>query len=272
MARRWTKNEETFYKKELEQLYIRENKTISEIGTLLGISEKTVFKRLHRLQLRTAPSEKTNFRNKRNDITLPSRYSDDLAEVFGILLGDGHISKYQVVVTLGSKEKSYANYVQELLEKVLKCKATVSTRKAGYYDVYIGSKEIVNWFIEQGLVHHKVKSQVDCPLWIQKNEKYSQKFIRGFFDTDGTVYSLKKGVQIAFTNASLPLLQSTRNMLLCLGYKPSVVSANKVYLTRQENLDRFFSTVLPQNKKHVDRFYTFKNTRVGTQVVNEGRL
>lgn len=257
MARRWTKEEVEKYKKELQYFYTKENKSIAEISTLLGISEKTVFKRLQRLNIKTNPSKKVGFRNKRSDIKIPKSYSEDLAEVFGILLGDGHISKSQVLITLGSKEESYSEYVQKLFEKVFKCKVSQSIRNLGYRDVYIGSVELTSWFIKNGLVHHKVKSQVDCPLWIQKDKKYAKRFLRGFFDTDGTVYKIKYGTQIAFTNASLPLLQSTRNMLLYLKYSPSIMSSQKVYLTRRENLDRFFKEINPKNQKHIERFNTF---------------
>jgi intein/homing endonuclease len=257
MARKWTKEEVEKYKKELQYFYIKENKSIAEISTLLGISEKTVFKRLQRLNIKTNPSKKLGFRNKRNDIIIPKNYSENLAEVFGILLGDGHISKSQVLITLGSKEESYGKYVQKLFGKVFKCRVNQSIRNGGYLDMYIGSVELAGWFIKNGMVHHKVKSQVNCPLWIRENEKYIKRFLRGFFDTDGTVYKLRFGAQIAFTNASLPLLQSTRNMLLYLKYSPSLISSQKVYLTRRENLDRFFKEINPKNQKHIERFNTF---------------
>lgn len=188
------------------------------------------------------------------------------------MLGDGHISKSQVLVTLGTKEESYCYYVQSLFEKVFQAKPNISIRKSGYRDIYIGSVDLVDWFIENELEHHKVKFQVNCPMWIQKNKKYSKRFLRGFFDTDGSVYKLKFGIQISFTNASLPLLQSTQNMLLSLEYKPSVISSRKVFLTKKENLDRFFKEINPKNQKHIKRFYTFNKECVGTQVVNEGRL
>ena len=272
MPRKWTTEESEKYKKELENLYIKENKTISEISKLLGISEKTVFKRLCRLDIETIPHKKDNFRNKRNDIKIPNGRSEDLAEIFGILLGDGHISKSQVLITLGSKEKSYCEYVQNLFEKVFKVRPKHSVRAGGYYDLYIGSVELVKWFIKNGMVHHKVKSQVNCPQWIKENKKYSKRFVRGFFDTDGSVYKLKFGIQISFTNASFPLLQSAKDMLLYLEYKPSMISSQKVFLTKMENLDKFFIEINPKNQKHIDRFYTFKKQCVGTQVVNEGRL
>lgn len=95
-----------------------------------------------------------------------------------------------------------------------------------------------------------------------------KKFLRGFFDTDGSVYKLKFGIQISFTNFSVPLLKSLQKMLIELGYKPSRISANKVYLTQIKDVKRFFEEITPANPKHQRRFIDFIK-RVGTQVVNE---
>lgn len=95
-----------------------------------------------------------------------------------------------------------------------------------------------------------------------------QSFVRGFFDTDGSVYKLKYGIQISFTNYSKPLLESLQSVLIKLGYNPSRISVNKVYLTQVKDVERFFREICPKNQKHLRRFIEFK-TRVGTQVVNE---
>lgn len=80
------------------------------------------------------------------------------------------------------------------------------------------------------------------------------RFLKGFFDTDGSVYKLRFGTQISFTNKSLPLLQSTRRMLLLLGYQPSSISGYRVYLTKQKSILRFFKEIKPANPKHLVRF------------------
>ncbi len=87
MARRWTKKEEDFYRKELRELYVVQNKTAGEIAKLLNLYESSVCKRLRRLGIPTCPQDKPNYLNRRRDITIPQAYSDDLAEFFGIMLG-----------------------------------------------------------------------------------------------------------------------------------------------------------------------------------------
>ena len=110
---------------------------------------------------------------------------------------------------------------------------------------------------KEGLVYNKVNSQVGVPGWVFGRSKFLKWFLRGFFDTDGSVYKLKFGIQISFKNKSLPLLKSVERALKVLGYHPSKVSAYAVYLTRRKEVLRFFRDILPANVKHRSRFATF---------------
>ena len=256
MARRWTEEEERFYRKQLHRLYIVENKPLGEIASTLNIEPATVFDRLRRLGIKTAPKKKLRYCNKRNDISIP-RQSIRLAEFLGIMLGDGHISHFQTIVTLGTKELPYVRYVQELMQELFKVKATISIKRSGYRDVYIGSTLITKWLKAQGLVSNKVAAQVGVPKWIMRNKTYMRAFARGFFDTDGSVYNLRFGIQISLTNRSAPLLIALQDMLRKLGYRVSEASAYKVYITRREDVERFFKEIAPANLKHRRRFDKF---------------
>ena len=48
-------------------------------------------------------------------------------------------------------------------------------------------------------------------------------------------------------------------MLYKLEYKASRISAYKIYITRREDIVRFFKEIKPMNKKHLKRFNNFKN-------------
>lgn len=256
MARKWTKEEDQFYRGQLHKLYVVENKPISEIAAQLNIAQATVFDRLQRFDIKTTPKKKLKYCNKRNDVRLPKQ-SVQLAEFLGIMLGDGHISHFQTIVTLGTKELPYVQYVQKLMQELFKVKATISVKKSGYRDVYIGSTLITKWLKEQGLVENKVAAQVGIPEWIMSDKKYMGAFARGFFDTDGSVYSLRFGIQISLTNRSAPLLLALQDILRKLGYKASETSAYKVYITKRRDVERFFKEIAPANNKHRRRFDKF---------------
>ena len=272
MPKHWTIEEKKSYFKRLSHLYIKENKTIGEISKLLGIAEPTVYQRLKRLGIKTNPEfKKTYLIKKRTDINIPRTYTPELAEFFGIMLGDGKLSKYQVVVNLGSKEMEYAKQVVDLIKTVFGAIPKIAIRKTGYKDVYLGSVDLTAWLRKEGLVYNKVLAQVDVPKWIFRKPEFMKGFIRGFFDTDGSIYKLRWGTQISFTNKSLPLLKSIHNMLIYLKYTPSKVSGYKVYITKKVEVQRFFDELRPRNIKHQNRFREFSKW-ADTEVVKRDWL
>lgn len=255
MPKKWSKHEEHKKYEELFRLYVKQNKTIGEIAGILAIAEQTVFKRMKKLGIRSTPWRKTTYiAKRRKDIKIPKNYSGELAEFIGIMLGDGHLSHYQFIITLGTKELAYAEHVVKLVQKVFGAKPKIGFRKTGAKDVYLGSVALAAWFKKEGLVYNKVLSQVAVPKWIFDKKEYMQCFLRGFFDTDGSVYKLHFGSQISFTNKSLPLLRATHRILALLDYKLSSISGYKIYLTRQKSIRRFFAEIKPNNPKHLARF------------------
>lgn len=252
MPRPWTSEERKQKFLELQRLYVRDGRTISQVGKILGIAEPTVFQRLQCFGIPSNPAFK-----RRQDVVLPSKYTPDVAEFFGIMLGDGKLSHFQVVVTLGTKEFSYAEYVVGIIKNIFGVHPKIALRRTGYKDVYFGSVAATKWLEEEGLVYNKVLAQVDAPKWIFWKPIFMKRFLRGFFDTDGSIYRLRWGRQIAFINKSIPLLRSIRDMLLSLHYTPSRVSGYKVYITKKEEIDRFFKEIIPQNRKHQERYRNF---------------
>lgn len=257
MARKWTQEEELGYRAELKELYVTQNKTIDEIAVILKLnSPQTVYDRLKRLGIQTCRTKKTGYNNQRSDVHLPS-YGNELAEMLGVLLGDGSITHYQVWVTLGTKEMAYAQYIRTLIQSVFGGKPKLLIRKTGHKEVYLGSTMATAWLFQQGLVRNKVSAQVDVPGWIFEKEEFMKSFLRGFFDTDGSIYKLRHGVQISLTNFSMPLLSSLQKMLEILRYHPSSITSHKVYITRIPEIKRFFREVQPANPKHQRRFESF---------------
>lgn len=176
----------------------------------------------------------------------------------GILLGDGHLTPTQVIVTLGKKD-IYVDYVSSLMENLFEVKPKIALTKNGHYIVYLGSTRLVRWFLKMGLSFNKVKAQVDIPSWCFGNKKFLINVIRGLIDTDGSVYKLRFGTQISFCNRSRPLLGSARLILARLGFSPSNISGHNVYLTKRADLLKYFHEIGFGNQKHKNRFLEFTN-------------
>ncbi len=258
MARRWTLEEEILLRKKLIKLYVDKNLPIGEVAKILQLADSTIYDRLVRLGIPTLRSKKVRFNNVRLDIVIPRRYSSDLAEFIGIMLGDGHLTPMQVSVTLGNKEKSYVDYVSTLIKKIFHAKPKCIKSKKGHFIVYIGSTKIVRWLCDMGLVYNKVKYQVDIPRWIFRRSVFMKSALRGLYDTDGSVYRLKIGMQISFCNHSRPLIESVRRILLDLGFSPSKISGFNLYLTRFNDRVRFYNEIGFRNKKHIDKYLDFQ--------------
>ena len=259
MARRWTIEEECEKREELMKFYVNQNKTISEIGKILKISESTVFDRMKRLNVSITPEKKLHYLNKKVLATLPN-FSEKLAEFFGIMLGDGHITSGQIWIYVNTTtDKKYVPYVKDLLGSLFKISVGCYHRKNdNMVDLFISSVDLMRYLNKKGLfVTNKVSDQVKVPSWIFDKDSYKKSFLRGFFDTDGSIYKLKFGVQMSFCNRSFPLLQSVREILWDLGYRSSHISSDKVYLTRKSDLHRYIQEIGFGNSKHFKRAIKF---------------
>lgn len=262
MPQKWTIEEETIKKAELTTFYIDQNKTISETGRILGIAPQTVYDRLIKLGIKPRPHLKPGYLAKRINITLPT-YSTKLAEFVGIMLGDGHISHRpaQFYITISEIDKGYSHYVAKLLFDLFETHVTYIYRKSKQVkivNVMISSVDLIKYLCSIGLKSsNKVKDQASVPYWIVKNKHYHKSFIRGLFDTDGSIYKLKFGVQMAFCNCSQPLLKTTKQMLTAQGYHPSKISSHKFYLTKQKDLRKYMKEIGFGNPKHETRAQLF---------------
>ena len=194
---------------------------------------------------------------------LPRKFSVELAEFVGILLGDGGITKEQVTVTLNSEaDKQYAGYVSNLGNKLFSDKPTVSKRKnCKAIDIRFSGKQLVEYLVKNGLkVGDKVRQQVGVPDWIQNSKSYTKMCLRGLMDTDGGVFTHKYKVngkqyayrKICFSNRSLPLLHFVFQTLMEMGFSPKLVDKvenKKVWLYNTHEVDKYLSFVKSSNER-----------------------
>jgi hypothetical protein len=259
MPRRGTAQEEEKKRRELVELYVRRNMPIGKIADMLGLAEVTVYDRLIRLNIKIQKELKPGYTHPRN-IPLPP-YSGDLAEFCGIMLGDGNIGTAQLRVTVNAQtDLHYVPYVQDLFERLFAFRPRVTRYRYGRVDLYLTSASLVRCLSAIGLHSpNKVRDQVGVPAWIFDSLEYRWRFVRGFFDTDGSIYRLKhfNAMQMSFRNRSIPLLNGTRQALLDLGYHPSQISNHSVYLTRRTDIRRYVGEIGFGNVKHQFRARAF---------------
>ena len=124
----------------------------------------------------------------------------DLAEVCGIHAGDGYMRKrragYEFEVSGGFDEKEYYDsWVVPLFERVFNIKIKPQYFKTkGTYGFRICKKEVVEKLHACGFPHGKKTFTVSVPKQVSESRNLDiiYRFIRGVFDTDGTLSFRKR--------------------------------------------------------------------------------
>ncbi|PIY79050.1 MAG: hypothetical protein COY81_04800 [Candidatus Pacebacteria bacterium CG_4_10_14_0_8_um_filter_43_12] len=244
----------------------------SEAGKKGAIARNTIFPNpgtfesrrkggLHSLKVHELLQDRFITKKKLN----VTKDSNKLAELIGVILGDGSVSKYQVRITLHNHEKTYSKHVSKLIKLVFLEEPSIGERK-NIIDISISGKNIVTFLVKKGLfVGNKLKNNVSVPKWIKKQKNWIYSVLRGLFDTDGSIYldshyhgSKKyKSLCVAYTFYPTNLLTDAYLLLKLIGFHPTRGTKNRVMLRRREEVIQFFKKIKPANAKHINRFLNF---------------
>lgn len=181
-------------------------------------------------------------KSHRKIINIP-RESKELAELFGIIFGDGGINNdWQLVISLNSNSDfEYSYYICKLLKKLFKIE--VITRKRPNQRTLVivcSSSNLVDFLVNKGSVRgNKVLQQIDIPNWINNNLEYKKAFVKGVVDTDGCLFIhnhvtknvLCNNIGFCFTNSSKKLIISIARILKEFGINPHITDeGRRIYL------------------------------------------
>lgn len=192
-----------------------------------------------------------------------------LAEFMGIIVGDGHLSKYQTGVTTNSKtDKEHALFIQRLIRQLFAVSATVKEKiNENAVSVVASSRALVNYLHSLGMpIGNKIESHITIPKWIMKNTAFQKAFARGLFDTDGCIYldkhKTKKRTYLhmgwTITSYADTLIIDIIKMLRDLGFSPThKITQKSVFLRKQHEIQRYFQEIGTSNPKHLNRYQKF---------------
>ena len=155
---------------------------------------------------------------------------EKLAEMIGIILGDGNLSKNgnTITITLNIvKEPKYVKYVRDLSKEIFKKKPKIQnlTNNEAIH-LRINSREIIRVLTSFGLKKgNKVKNQVGVPKWIKSNRNFIKACLRGLIDTDGSIFPIlrENAVKMNFKNNSKPLVADFKDMCEILEIRVSKI-------------------------------------------------
>ena len=212
----------------------------------------------------------------------------DLAELMGIHIGDGCISvndrysEYYLGGDLTQEKEYHDTWVGPLFNKTIMIplfnKKVVYKEhpKVGVYGFYIFNKELVGFFNKLGIKSGS-KINVRIPESIMNDEKLSKRFLRGLYDTDGTIYfnknySAKNPIhnrpKIKMDSVSKGLIDDVSKLLvnLKLDPRPRKVYQGKrnknpaygVIIDKISRVKLFLKIIGFKNSKHYTKWAIFK--------------
>ena len=167
---------------------------------------------------------------------------------------------YIRVVGSSITEKKYLfDFIKPLIESLFAVRVCIYVNNRHEIFLTAHGKEIVKFMRDVGLVcGNKIKANATIPRWILENKRYLAACVRGIIDTDGSIYPLRPHypnlLQICFKSKNPRLLEDVRTSLVRLGYHPSRITWNKIYLTRQAEVDRYVKEIRFSNPHHQERY------------------
>tara|TARA_Y100000034_G_C6718401_1_gene317707 strand:- start:21 stop:680 length:660 start_codon:yes stop_codon:yes gene_type:complete len=200
---------------------------------------------------------------------LVNKYSEELAEFIGIMLGDGNISRYNGAYSVRIAGNSitdreyFLKYVRHLAYKLFKVRMGIYFfKKSNSFHLTIANKDLVHTLEYFGLkAGNKLKNNVSIPNWVFKSDKYLKACIRGLIDTDGTVLPItgRNYTYVWFTSGIPNLRKSFEKAMSKLGYKIakwniSTYRGPETYIGAKALIRKYYEDIGFSNPKNEKRF------------------
>lgn len=193
-------------------------------------------------------------------VTEPDK-SVELAELTGLILGDGHlrresrktrerhVSNHYLDICLAEEETEIIEVTEDLIKSCLGKEPTIKRSiKSNAVSIRVHGKEIVEALESTGLESgDKIKNQVGVPEWIKEEERFEKACLRGLIDSDGSIYDREDGYTVVyFKNRSDILLEDFKMLSSDLEFKVSSAGSEAVQIASQEHVNDFLNEVSPR--------------------------
>ena len=196
-------------------------------------------------------------------IKIPEK-SEELAELFGIILGDGHLDSHTLTITGHQYEKEHHRYISRMINKLFDLNTCVyESKRCKATHLKTNSVELIKFLQANSfIVGDKIKNKEELPRWIFEKNEYVFGALRGLLDTDGGIYQKQKGYKRAIIELQTESPQIRANMFeLCrkAGFNPSKSDVN-VRIQDQKEVRKFLFLVGCANPKNIMRCKYFIKT------------
>lgn len=236
--------------KELKDIAIGDYVVINRNNDVWGKETKLDLSGLEQWFETSKPSSKCRLRNR----NLPNEINEDIALVMGYLVGDGCLTRDNVILFSNQDEDILDKYISVFRDEF---DAKVNGVTGSSCDYVTCDKYLRRYLYELGLGNgnsfHKYVPK--CILNAPKN--IVSKFIQGLFDTDGTVDDRS----VSLCTTSYVLSKQIQAMLLNYGIltkrikRYSENSFHYIVYIHGENIDKFHKEIGFSCKRKQDKLY-----------------
>ncbi len=170
----------------------------------------------------------------------PLKKNGDLAELIGVILGDGYLRKHprteNLALLSNSNNTGFINRYSQLIKKVFNKKPSIHKRKnSNCTKISIYQKDISK---RLGLLAKAKRNQtIKFPEWISENKKYLKRYLRGLYEAEGSfcVHKPTYTYKFLFSNRNQSLLNNVYRGLKILGFHPHK-SKYQIQISRKEEV------------------------------------
>lgn len=165
------------------------------------------------------------------------RKNGDLAELIGVILGDGNIEKYprteRLTISSNSNNQGFIKRYSLLIQKVIGKYPSIKKQKTNCIKIYLYEKHLSKRFgIPAG---NRSNIAWKIPKWIWNTRKYLIRYLKGLYEAEGS-FSVHKPTytyKLFFTNSNRSLLNSTYQALLIIGLKSAHLEKSRVTVSKK---------------------------------------
>jgi len=214
-----------------------------------------------------------------NEIVLPEKSSEELAEETGLHIGDGTMNFYKNQNKIKGSyalrghilddKEHYNKIIKQLYFKLYNLKVSLRDMpKDGVYGFQKWSNSLVNFKHNiLGLTLGK-KIDIKIPEIFIEKEEFISSTIRGIFDTDGTIYLEPKYgkfyPRIEIATISENLGYQLNNLIRKIGLRSTIYlelvknpgwnDKYHINVRGEEMLNKWMQIINPHNPKHIKKF------------------
>lgn len=213
-------------------------------------------------------------KSHRKEVIIP-KYSKDLAEFFGIMIGDGGINNtWQANITVNAiSDFEYSKFIAILCQRLFNTTPAIRKRKkTNALVISLASTSVIDFLVLNGLSRgNKLKQGLNIPKWILNKPLYEKACVRGLIDTDGCIFihihkvggNIYKNIGLTFTSYSQELIFQVATILDKFGIMPHINKrGTDIYLYQADSVLKYLKIFGTSNERIKSVYKKWRDARV----------